>query len=120
MWQFIAGGGEDEEKPQEAAQREAMEEAGIAGLRWISLDSVATIPRAGFPDSRHWPAELLVVPEYCFAVEVANSELQLSEEHSRAVWLSYEEARARLTWDSNRTALWELDQRLRCSIKEPL
>ncbi|HEY2253948.1 MAG TPA: NUDIX domain-containing protein, partial [Planctomycetaceae bacterium] len=38
-WQWIAGGGEDDESPLEAARREALEEAGIKKGRYLPLDS---------------------------------------------------------------------------------
>ena len=112
-WQAIAGGGEDVESPIEAARRETQEEAGIAPTcRFIQLDSMATVPApevAGFL----WGAGTLVLPEYCFGVEVPHKDIQLSGEHSEARWLLYEDARRLLKWDSNRNALWELDHRLR-------
>ena len=113
MWQFIAGGGEDAESPFAAARREAFEEAGIARSEgWIELDSRASIPRTAFPGAP-WPPEILVITEYSFAVDVDECEIVLSHEHDRFEWLTYQEAHDRLTWDSNRVALWELHERLR-------
>ena len=81
MWQFIAGGGEDDETPEMAARREANEEAGIIEESgWIRLDSVASIPRSAF-GAAHWPKSSYVIPEYCFAVEMKKSELTISQEH---------------------------------------
>lgn len=113
MWQFLAGGGEGRETPMDAARREAFEEAEIPpDLPWLTLDSLATVPRHAFPGNSHWPQELYVIPEHCFAVAIDGQELQLSTEHDSVEWLQYEEARSRLTWDSNRNALWELRERL--------
>jgi dATP pyrophosphohydrolase len=113
MWQFIAGGGENDETPADAAVREASEEACIPhGLPWIRLDSVASIPRTAFPGA-NWPSKIYVVPEYCFAVNVSGHDLKLSDEHHSFEWLDYEQAWQRLTWQSNQTALWELRERLR-------
>ncbi|MHC4848774.1 MAG: NUDIX domain-containing protein, partial [Planctomycetota bacterium] len=113
MWQFIAGGGEDGEQPAATARREAFEEAGIDGeLGWIALDTTTSIPRTAYPDAP-WPPSVLVIPEICFAVHVPDVEIRLSPEHDRFEWLDSESARTRLTWDSNRVALWELQQRLR-------
>jgi dATP pyrophosphohydrolase len=112
MWQFVAGGGEDGETPIEAAQRETLEEAGVdGGVSWIRLDSTASVPRTAFPGAP-WPANVYVIPEYCFAVDVEDRELRLSCEHDKVEWLDYSVARDRLTWDSNRTAMWELRERL--------
>ena len=55
-----------------------------------------------------------MIPEYAFAIE-CHYAISLSHEHLECVWLTYEEAKARLKWDSNRTALYELDCRLRNS-----
>jgi dATP pyrophosphohydrolase len=112
-WQFIAGGGERAESPHAAASREAEEEAGIPGdARLYRLQACASIPVAGFSARREWPADLFVIPEHAFAVEASRFELRLSSEHTQLEWLSYESCQQRLTWDSNRTALWELRERL--------
>ena len=114
MWQFIAGGAEDGETAEQAARREAAEEAGISeGARFLRLDSCASVPRTAFSLVEHWPKDLLVVPEYSLAVEVRDQELELSHEHDKVTWLSFEEATRLLTWDSNRVALWELNERLK-------
>jgi len=113
MWQFIAGGGEDDESPEIAARREAREEGGIIETTdWISLDSVASIPRTAFSKVL-WPETIYVVPEYSFAVEIKNADLVISHEHDGWGWCRYEQAWEILTWDSNRVALWELYERLR-------
>jgi dATP pyrophosphohydrolase len=113
-WQFIAGGGEDDETPAEAAVREAREEAAIpSGVKWTRLDSVASVPRNCFPGHAHWPADLDALPEYCFGVDVSGHELRLSAEHGLFEWLTYEQAQDRLTYQSNQDALRELHGRLR-------
>jgi dATP pyrophosphohydrolase len=113
MWQFIAGGGEGDESPGTAARREAFEEAGIGcGEGWISLDSHASVPRTAFPGAP-WPAETLVITEHSFAVDASECKIRLSHEHDVFEWLAYQEAYGRLMWDSNRVALWELQERLR-------
>ena len=43
---------------------------------------------------------------------VKNETIRLSHEHTKMEWLSYEDAKARLKWDSNRNALWELNWKL--------
>ena len=52
------------------------------------------------------------MPEYSFAVDVSGQELDLSHEHDKVRWLSFKEAMRLLTWESNRIALWELNERL--------
>src|SRR2546423_5770178 len=113
VWQWIAGGGEDDEEPEQAARREALEEAGIPqDACLMRLDSMASIPALHFADRHLWGDEIYVIPEFSFGVEVQNREVCLSGEHSACAWLDYETARSRLEWDSNRTALWELHNRL--------
>ena len=114
MWHFVSGGAEDDEIAFDAAKREAMEEAAIpANSKWIKLDSRASIPRTAYPSTSHWPENLLVIPEYSFAVEISGHEIVLSAEHDELKWLNYGEASKLLTWDSNRVALWELNERLK-------
>jgi len=111
-WQGIAGGGENGESPLEAAKREAFEEAGIGeDSDYIALDSLAMIPVkdvCGFK----WGEDVLVIPEYCFGIKVENEHLQLSPEHTDFRWMNYSDAKELLHWDSNKTALWELNHRL--------
>ncbi|MFZ5981534.1 MAG: NUDIX pyrophosphatase, partial [Candidatus Zixiibacteriota bacterium] len=59
-----------------------------------------------------WPKDLYVIPQYFFAVAMTGCEISLSEEHTEYQWGSYEKTLARLHWESNRTALWELHERL--------
>lgn len=44
VWQGVAGGGEGDESPREAAIRETMEEVGASATRLIDLESVAMVP----------------------------------------------------------------------------
>jgi len=112
-WQFIAGGGEDDEPPAQAAKREALEEAGIpVSRKYFLLQSKDYVPVSEFTGRDHWPRALDVIPEHYFAVETAGLEIALSAEHTEFRWASCEEARALLRWDGNKTALWELGQRL--------
>ena len=110
QWQFIAGGGEDLETPKEAAKREIFEESGISARRIVELRSTCSVCVDCFP-KRHlygWPEDTYVIPEYSFAFECTD-EIKLSNEHTQCVWLDYESAREKLTWDSNKTALYELN-----------
>ena len=113
QWQFLSGGGEDDETPLQAAQREIREESGIDAQSLLELRSVCCIPTDIFPRKYrdNWPEDTYVIPEYTFGLE-CTEEIVLSQEHTECVWLSYEEACRKLRWDSNRTALYELDCRL--------
>ena len=112
-WQGIAGGGEEGESPLDAAKREAYEEAGISGAcPLMPLQAFCTIPVYFFQDEGTWDHSLYVVPEHSFGVDCTGQHVVLSEEHNAVEWVCYTEAHARFTYDSNRTALWELNQRL--------
>lgn len=112
-WQFISGGGEDSEVPLAAAKREACEEGGISPDHlYRPLDTTTSIPVNCFAESIYWGEELFVIPEHSFAVDVGMFELHLSAEHNESEWLRFEQAMDRLTFDGNRTALWELNQKL--------
>lgn len=82
QWQFIAGGGENQETTEEATKREIFEESGISVQDIICLKSMCHIP------------------------------IVLSHEHTECVWLNYQDARKKLQWDSNKTALYKLNCRL--------
>ena len=115
IWQFIAGGGEAEDGSiLESAKREALEEAGISETcSFFRLDTCCSIPSNCFKNADVlWGKECFVIPEYAFAVKVESTSLQLSHEHTEYRWLTYEEAQAALQYDSNRTALWELNRRI--------
>jgi len=77
------------------------------------LDSRATVPKEGFAAAASWDQELYVIPEYCFAIHVTDSVIALSDEHTEVRWVPYEQAFRLLKWDSNRNALWELNERLK-------
>ena len=49
-----------------------------------------------------------MIPEYSFGFACLD-ELVLSHEHTECIWLPYPEAREKLQWDSNKTALYELN-----------
>lgn len=117
QWQFISGGGEDNEAPIQAAKREIFEESGINAEEIMKLTSMCYIPTDIF--SKHyvcnWVEDTYVIPEYTFAFNCVD-DIKLSNEHTEYIWLTYEEAKARLKWDSNRTAIYELDCRLLAAI----
>ncbi len=112
-WQGIAGGGEGDETPAEAARREFTEEAGVQPQHpLLALDSLASIPAHHFEAAAAWGPDVWAVPEYAFAVDATAQELTLSHEHGSLKWLSFLQALERLTWESNRAALRELERRL--------
>lgn len=112
-YQFVAGGGEENEKPAESAAREIYEETSVKAEHILPLTSMAYIP-ANVISKKHrdlWSPDTIVIPEYAFAFE-CDSEMALSREHTGLEWMTYEDALSKLTWDSNKTALYELNCRL--------
>lgn len=113
VWQGIAGGVENNEKMIEAAIRESFEEARIPNdSEFISLDSTSSIPATVFNCHLSWGEDVYVVKEVSFGVRLNKKELEISAEHKSYKWVSYEDAIELLKWDSNKVALWELNQRL--------
>lgn len=113
-WQFVAGGGEGSETPAQAASREIMEEIGFESAgKLIKLDCMAYIRKSGFGSAAQWDPSLYVIPEYHFAVELSDFEIVLSREHTEVRWLGYQDAHDILHWDSNKTGLWELAERIK-------
>lgn len=119
-WQGVAGGGEGDESPFEAARRELAEEAGLGPeTALLPLDSRATIPVVDVIGDFGFGPDVLVITEYAFGARCSSPDLTLCDEHTEYAWFDYAEARGVVQWDSNRTALWELDHRLREAGEAP-
>lgn len=119
IWQFVSGGGEETDlSVLHSAQREAFEEAGISSeCNCFPLETRASLPCYLFPFAEKlWGRDFLVVPEYAFAVETPDERVTLSDEHTEYRWVSYDEAMQLLHFDSNKTALWELDCKLKFGL----
>ena len=114
IWQFIAGGGEDNEKPIQAALREIKEETGVTAEKLTELKSVAFVPAEVVAKNlrANWDKNIFVIPEYSFAFE-CSADPTLSREHSEYKGLPYDTARKLLKWDSNKVAMYEIMCRLR-------
>jgi len=112
IWQGIAGGGEGNEMPIEAVRREACEEALIdKKARYIMLSSLTTIPAVNICGLK-W-GDIIMIPELAFGVEAPAKDLKISHEHTQYLWLDCESAIKKLKYDSNKSALYELDYRLK-------
>ena len=114
FWQGISGGGEAGETPLEAARRETFEESGIPpSSDYLKLDTIEPVPVTEFKDSYLWGEQVYVIPQYCFGVSAQNLEIVISPEHAQYQWVPYEEALKLTKFDGDKTALWELNQRLK-------
>lgn len=111
VWQGIAGGGEGKEKPIEAMRREVYEEASINRMAYcIRLSSITTIPAVNICGLK-W-GDIIMIPEFAFGVEVQSKKLKISNEHTEYLWFTFKNAISQLKYDSNKSALWELNYRL--------
>jgi len=110
IWQFVSGGGEDNETPLEATIRELYEETSIEINDAVKLDTVCSIPKSIFKEHRD-KSDIYIIPEYSFAVKLESEKILLSSEHIEYKFCTYEEGMKLLKYDSNRTALYELNER---------
>ena len=111
-WQGISGGVEAGETPAQAVLRESLEEAGIAGdVVLYRLDTVSYLPATLFTEHVRWGNDVVVCPMYHFAMPYSGG-ITLSDEHTAVQWLEYRLAYDLVTWHDQKTALWELNQRL--------
>lgn len=112
IWQAISGGVEDSETLIETVKREVLEETNIEANNIFKLSSVSSIPVVNVTGKFTWGNDVYVVTEYSFGVFTENSDIKLSSEHKQYEWFKYDDAYEKLEFDSNKTALWELNQRL--------
>ena len=112
-WQWIAGGAEDFDKDiVDSAKRELFEETGIKDVELEELEMRCKIPVTNVVKDFIWGEDVFYSEEYSFAVNIADREITLSKEHNEYKWMEYDEVRKLLKYDSNKSALWELDVKL--------
>lgn len=75
------------------------------------MDTLSSNPSHFFIEHKD-KKNLFVIPEYSFAVELLNENIKLSNEHSNYSFLTYEECSKILEFDSNKRALYELNERI--------
>ncbi len=110
IWQFLSGGGEDEETPVQAMRREVYEESGLKRFSYIRLASMTTIP-AEHLGGMKWKE--IMIPEIAFVIIINKKtvgKISLSSEHVEYKLVSYKKAITMLKYDSNKSALWEFNQ----------
>ena len=113
-WQWIAGGAEDFDKNiLESAKRELWEETGIKDVQIQQLELICKIPVVNIVKDFIWGEDVFYSEEYAFSVNITNKQIKLSNEHTEYKWVDYSEAKNLLKYDSNKSALWELDIKLK-------
>lgn len=113
-WQGVCGGLEDEETEVEGARREIFEEAGVKEyLPLYRLESISCLPSNIFDKETRemWGNDVVIIPLYFFAMPF-DGVIQLSDEHTEMRWLPYEQAHELVYYNDQKTALYELNERL--------
>ena len=115
IWQFIAGGGEDDEEPRTAAIRESLEEASISpNSNYRQLVSMGYVSVENFSEKvRQTWEEKSVIPVFTFSVNLDKKDIVISDEHTEFKWYNYTEANERLHFDLDKTALYELNEEIK-------
>ena len=115
IWQFIAGGGEDDEEPRTAAIRESLEEASISpNSNYRQLVSMGYVSVENFSEKvRQAWGEKSVIPVFTFSVNLDKKDIVISDEQTEFKWCSYTNARERLHFDLDKTALYELNEEIK-------
>jgi dATP pyrophosphohydrolase len=96
LWQGVAGKIEKGETAWQTVVRELEEETGKKPLKVFVADHIAS-----FYDARKDRIQMVPI----FGIEVDNSEVRLSEEHSEYKWVSFDEALTLLSWKGQKEGL---------------
>ena len=111
-WQGVSGGVEEGETVEQAALRESFEEAGTPIHTSIyRLDTMSYLPSDIFSCHDLWGEDIVVCPMFFFAIPF-DGDIVLSDEHLEVRWLTYKDAETLVYFHDQKTALWELKQRL--------
>lgn len=119
-WQWISGGMEDFDKDLlDTAKRELYEEIGIKDNVTIeNLEITTKIPVVNVVGDFMWGKDVFYSKEYGFSVDISNQKIHLSNEHEECRWVDYSTANELLKYDSNKSALWELNEKLKRKLKK--
>ena len=111
-WQGVSGGVEEGETVEQAALRESYEEAGTPLHTPIyPLDTMSYLPSDIFSSHVLWGDDVVVCPMFFFAIPF-DGDIILSDAHMEVRWLIYKDAEKLVYFHDQKTALWELNQRL--------
>ena len=98
-WDFVKGKIERDETPHETAKREAKEETGITDIQFVD----------GFEESVEYEFRFnnaLIQKKVVFFLAKTNtSKISLSHEHTDSVWLKYEDAMEKITFENAKKIL---------------
>jgi dATP pyrophosphohydrolase len=98
-WEAVHGHIDGAERPEDAAIREVAEETGLTVLRLYNV--------AVQPFYLHTTGVVTLAVAFAAVVDSGNTPV-LSAEHDLAEWLSFEDARVRMSWPRSRAALADI------------
>jgi len=96
LWQCVSGKIENDEAAWETAVRELKEETGLKPVKIFTADHISSFYEATFDC-------LNLVP--VFGIEVDNTEVVLSDEHSAFDWVTFKKAESRLVWSGQKSGI---------------
>lgn len=112
-WQNITCRGDDNELPIKVAKRGAFKEACIPIFTdYFLLKTISVMPSYFSTYSQYQQRDHYVIPIYYFAVDCTDIEIVLSNKLLEYKWVDYEHGEELLYCENNKTALWELNERL--------
>ena len=98
-WDFVKGKVEKNETPHETAKRETREETGIANIEFID----------GFAESVEYDfrfkKENIHKKVIFFLAKTAEKSIKLSHEHNDSIWLEYNDALKKTTFENAKNVL---------------
>jgi len=112
-WQGVCGGGEEGESIVQTAVRESCEEAGLTDPGPVyHLNSISWMrPMYYERFITVWGKELVVMPMYYFGMPFSG-DIVLSDEHTQYRWATADECLELTYFNEQKTAIWELEQRI--------
>ena len=103
----------------DTAKRELYEETGIKDKVVIeNLEIVTKIPVVNVVWDFIWGKDVFYSEEYGLTVNISGQEINLSNEHEEHRWVNYDQAQELLKYDSNKSALWELNEKLKRRLEK--
>jgi dATP pyrophosphohydrolase len=112
-WRYISGEGEINDLALKVARREAFKEAYIPIIaEYYLLKTIFAMPAYSDDHDHYAKRDSYVMPGYYFAVDCSDIELKLSRKNTTYKWFKYDAIIKFLHELNDKTALWELNERL--------
>lgn len=119
-WQSVTGSREQGETQAETALREVREEAGLDAARYLLADWQSQNVYEIYPHWRYrYPPGITHNTEHVFGLELPGIvPVQLApREHLNFQWLAWQDAAEAVFSPSNRAAILQLPEHVRCSVE---